>query len=97
MKNALISGNSVQNTGTFFLAGRFVSSIVENNRIGKYATGNDPDYNMIIYISPESENLTIRNNVFGKSPYSRREIENFSKNKILIEHNRFIPTLQTRK
>jgi hypothetical protein len=86
--NSTISGNKVQNTGTFFFEGRIINGTIQDNVVENYATANDKSNTHIIYISPESDNLNIQNNSFQKSKFATKTIENFSKNKILIEKNK---------
>ena len=86
--NSEISNNTVDKLGTFFIVGRLINTKVLNNRVKKYATINDPSYNMAIYISPESDMLEIRDNIFGKSKNTNAYITNMSKNRIVIQNNK---------
>ena len=91
VSDALISGNSIDSIGTYFFTGRMLNARIENNTVLRYATANDPTDNMAIYISPESDRLIVQNNVFGKSPFSKKEIVNQSKNEVNIGDNQFLP------
>ena len=94
VQNASISGNKIGQIGTYFFTGRLINTRIENNSITQYATENDPVDNMAIYISPESDRLSIRNNVFGKPTFAKKEIVNQSQNNISIGENQFIPIEQ---
>ena len=85
--NCTISDNKIEQVGTYFIDGRFTKSIIENNIIEKYCTYNNPSDNMAMFIEPESDNLIVRSNYFGKSKGSKQEILNRGKGKITIENN----------
>lgn len=81
--------NRVAQIGKCFIDGRLVDATVRGNVIGGYAAVDDKSYDMAILLSPESENVTIENNVFGKSAASNRDVLNRSVKRIDIRNNTF--------
>jgi hypothetical protein len=93
MINGEIKNNIIGSIGTYFTNGRFIDYLIEGNEIKSANINNDVNYNMLMYIAPESDNLVIKNNKFGKSNGTKQEILNISKNKIIMQNNIFLPAV----
>ncbi len=87
--NATIANNNVQNIKTYFIDGRFLNSLINNNTIDKYCTIQDPSYNYALFIEPETQNLMVRENTFGKTKGSKQTIINSSNGSVTLINNNF--------
>jgi hypothetical protein len=87
VRNGIIKNNIIGTTGYFVLSGRFYDSEISNNRITKFATAGHYSWKMAFLLLKESENVTIKNNVFGSIRKGTRILDNRSINNIIIKNN----------